>query len=241
MKIYGKNSVLERIKTNPKSIKNIFVEEFHPDAVYIHKKAKESGIPVVFVPRSKMLKMGRSLNTQGLLIEVEDFSYTPYEELLERAVQKKYSLLFLDELTDPQNLGGILRTVACLGDFVVVLPTHDSVSVTESVLRVASGADNYVPVARVSNLAQAIKQAKEMGFWIAGGVVKDGKNLTATELPFPIALVVGSEQKGIRDVIRKLLDLELSVPMAQPRLSLNAAHAAALFCYEITRQKNQKS
>lgn len=132
-----------------------------------------------------------------------------------------------------------MRSAACLGGFAVVLPTHDSVGVTEAALRVASGADNYIKVARVSNLNQAIGAAKEAGFWIAGAVVDDGKDIQDVQLPFPLALVIGSEDRGIRDIIRKNVDIALTIPMSRERLSLNVAHTAAIFCYEITKQKNK--
>lgn len=240
MRLYGKNPVLERLKSNPKSIKLIYIEEGHPEGPYIRMKAKKWGLPVYSVPRSKMIKMGKSLNTQGLLMDVEDFAYVSYVDLLNTAIEKRQTLLFLDNLSDPQNLGSIIRSVGCLGGFAIVLPARDSVGVTEAVLRVASGADNYVSVSQVSNLNQAIQSAKETGFWIAGTVVEGGKNLTEVSLPFPLALVMGSEQKGIRDIIRKQLDLELTMPMAHQRLSLNVAQATTIFCYEIAKQKNKQ-
>ncbi|MFA5087544.1 MAG: RNA methyltransferase [Candidatus Omnitrophota bacterium] len=239
MKLYGKNPVLERLKSSPKSILRIYIQEGHFETDYIRMKAKKWGIPVLCVPRSKMVKMGRSLNTQGLLMDVEDYFYVPFGELLDSASQRNESLLFLDGLNDPQNLGAIIRSLACLGHFSLVLPSHDSVEVTEAALRVSAGGDNYVKVAKVSNLNQAILAAKEAGFWIAGAVVEGGENLSEAKLPFPLALVVGSEEKGIREVIKKRIDIKLTIPMAQPRLSLNAAHATTIFCYEITKQKKQ--
>ena len=241
MKLYGKNPVLERLKSNPQSIKKILIREDHPEGVYIRSKAKKWNIPIFFIPRERMHKLGDHLQAQGIIMEVEEFAYVPFEEMLPGALLKNQSIIFLDELNDPQNLGGIIRSLACLGGFGVVLPKHSSVEVTEAVLRVACGADNYVPVAKVSNLANAIAAAKEAGFWIAGSVVKDGQDLTQTKLSFPLALVVGSEQKGIREIIKKRLDIELTIPMAHPRLSLNAAHAATIFAYEIFRQKSLSS
>lgn len=240
MKLYGRNPVLERLKSNPKSIKKIFLEEGQKDASYIKAKARQWGIPLVYVPRSKMIKAARSLNAQGLLVEIADFAYCPYEELLPVARQKNRSLVFLDGINDPQNLGSIIRGLACLGGFSLVLPSHDSVDVTEAVLRVASGADNFIAVAKVNNLSWAIRLAKDSGFWIAGTVVEGGKDLREISLPFPLALVMGSEQRGIRDVIKKQLDLELSLPMSHPRLSLNVAQAAVIFCYEISKQKKRR-
>jgi 23S rRNA (guanosine2251-2'-O)-methyltransferase len=184
-----------------------------------------------------MMKMGRDKNAQGILMDVEDFSYILYEDLLESALTKKRCPVFLDGVKDPQNLGAIMRSLACFGKFSLVIPTHDSVSVTETVLRVAAGGDNYVPVAKVANLANAIKKAQARGFQIAGAVVKDGKDLNEIELPYPLGLVIGSEKEGIRDVIGRCLDLQLSIPMACDTLSFNVAHATAVICYEITKQK----
>lgn len=237
MRLFGKNSVVERLRSNPTSVRKVYVQHGFKGTLFIHKKTRQWGIPVLPVSQSKMMKIGRDKNTQGILADVEDFAYAPYDELLEAALKKKRCLLFLDNLKDPQNLGAIIRSLACLGKFSIILPTHDSVSITETVLRVASGGENYVPLAQVSNLGNAIKKAKSEGFQIAGAVVREGQYLGETELPHPLGLVVGSEQKGIRDVIRKHLDIELSISMACDTLSFNAAHATAVLCYEITRQK----
>ena len=237
MKLFGKNSVIERLRSDPKSIRKIYIQEGLKETAYIRKKAKPYGIPVYVVPPSKLLKLGRTKNTQGVLVDVEEFNYIPYEELLETAINKKRCPLFLDGLNDPQNLGAIIRSLACLGKFSIVLPTHSSVGVTEAVLRVASGGDNYVPFTKVANLNQAIKSAKDAGFWIAGAVVDKGQSVFNTKLPHPLGLVIGSEQKGIREITRKLLDIELTIPMALGTLSFNVAHATTILCYEITRQK----
>jgi len=236
MKLYGKNPVIERLRASPKSIRKIYIQEGYSDASYIRKKAGKWNVPIITIPRSKMIKIGRSLNTQGILADVEDFAYTPYEELLEKN-RNKNSIIFLDNLNDPQNLGAIIRSLSCLGGFSVVLPVKESVGITESVLRVASGGDNYVPVAKVANLGSAIKKAQDQGFQVAGAVVKGGTRLDEVQLPYPLAVVIGSEQKGIRDAINKRLDLQLSIPMACDTLSFNVAHATAVFCYEITKQK----
>lgn len=237
MKLFGRNAVIERLRSNPTSIRKIYIQHGFKGTLFIHKKAKQWGIPVLPIPQSKMMKIGRDKNAQGILVDVEDFLYVPYDELLEAALKKKRSLVFLDGLNDPQNLGAIIRSLACFGKFSVILPTHDSVSVTETVLRVASGGDNYVPVAKVSNLGNAIKRAKDSGFYIAGAVIKAGENLNEVTLPHPLGVVIGSEQKGIRDIIRKCLDIELTIPMAADTLSFNVAHAATVLCYEITKQK----
>jgi 23S rRNA (guanosine2251-2'-O)-methyltransferase len=240
MKIYGKNPVLERLKADPKSVRRIFVVSGHPEHGYIATKAKKYGIPVLVVHAHQMLKMGKSQNTQGLLMDVEDFAYVPYDDLLDIAVAEGLTPIFIDSLTDPQNLGAILRSAGSLGGFAVVLPTHDTVKVTDTVMRVACGGENHVRVSKVSNLGQAISQAKDRGFWIAGSVVKDGESIYEVKFPFPLGIVIGSEDKGIRDVIQQRLDVKVTIPMAQPRMSLNAAQATTIFCYEINKQKQAK-
>ena len=115
-----------------------------------------------------------------------------------------------------------------------------SVSVTEAVLRVSCGADNYVPVAKVTNLANALRLAKQAGFTIIGAVVKDGQPLDEIEFPFPLGIVIGSEQKGVREIIRRQLDGQLTIPMAGGALTLNVSHAATIIGYEVTRQKKNK-
>ncbi len=238
MKLYGKNPVIERLKANPKSIKRILIDEEHPDLAYIRKKGQQWGIAVSTVPHSKIQRYAQNLNTQGILADIDEFPYTDIGDLIARALDKKRTILFLDNLTDPQNLGGIMRTCGALGDVDVVIPTAEAVGVTETVLRVACGGENYISVARVANLGNAIDRAKAAGFWIIGTAVKDSKSITDVKLQFPLGLVMGSEDKGVRDVIRKRLDQEIMIPMKHERMSLNVAHATSMLCYEIFRQKN---
>ena len=241
MKLYGKNPVLERLKANPTTIQKIYVQEGHADSGYIQKKATKWGIAVYHVPPSKILKIARNVNSQGILADVKDFAYADYADLLREAQAQRLSLVFLDGLTDPQNLGAMIRSLACLGEFAVILPRKDSVDMTEAVLRVASGADNYVAVAKVANLSHAIAEARKQGLTIVGAIVGEGQDLMTARLSFPLGIVIGSEQKGIRDVIKDQLDLKVTIPMKQPRLSFNAAQAATILCYEITRQKKNKT
>lgn len=239
MKLYGKNPVLERLKSNPKSIKCIFIEQGHVESAYIHMKAKQNGISVTAVPYTKIQRLAQNVNSQGIVADVEDFTYVNIDDLLEMAINKHWTILFLDNLTDPQNLGGIIRTCGSLGNFGIVLPTSESVSVTESVLRVACGGDNFVSVARVSNLANAIEKAKKLGFWMIGTAVENAKSILDVTIQYPVGLVLGSEEKGVRDIIRKKLDQEVMIPMKAERMSLNVAHAASILCYEIIRQNKR--
>ncbi len=236
MRLFGKNPIMERLRSNPVSIKTIYVqEEFNERASFLDK-AKQKKIPLVVVPASKMSKMAHDVNHQGIMADVFDFFFTDYDEVLDRALEKKRCLVFLDELNDPQNLGAIIRTLGCLGKFSIILPTRESVGITEAVLRVACGGENYVPIAKVNNLHNAILRAKERGFFIVGALVEGGVNLSEAEIPYPTALVVGSEQKGIRDMIKKKLDLGVTIPMSVHTMSLNVAQATTILCYEIYRR-----
>lgn len=239
MRLYGKNPVIERLRANPKSIRKITLQRGLSEASLIGKKARQWGIPVRVVEKSKITKMTRNSNAQGIIIDIDDPEYVPYDELLEYAMKKKRVLVFLDELNDPQNLGAIIRSLGCLGHFSLVLPTHKSVKITEAVLRVASGGENYVHFSVVPNLGKAIRRAKDEGFHIAGSVVEGGEPLDAVVLPFPLGVVIGSEQKGIRDVTKKVLDVRVSIPMHVNTVTFNAASAASIICYEISRQRRQ--
>ncbi len=237
MKLYGKNPVLERIKVNPKSIRHVLIEEGHIESIYVFKKCNQHNIPVSKVPYSKIQRLAQSVNTQGIVADVEDFKYMDFGEMIAQALEKKRTLIFIDNLTDPQNLGGIIRTAGSLGGFDIIVPTTEAVGVTEAVLRVACGGENYLGVARVSNLANAIQKAKNEGIWIISTAVESAPAMDKVKFQFPMGFVLGSEEKGVRDVIRKKIDAEIMIPMKNERMSLNVAHAASIICWETVRQR----
>jgi len=236
LKIYGKNCIAERLKKNPSSIKEIFLEDGF-ELPGLTGACKACHIPVRQLSGKEFEKRSKGIRSQGVIAEIGEFKYCDFDEFLREPKASQPTILFLDNLNDPQNLGGILRTAACLGGFVVVLPKHDSVEVTEAVLRVACGGENYVPVMKVTNLSYAIGQAKEHGYWIGGAVVEGKEDLRKAKLNFPLGLVIGSEGKGIRQGLIKHLDFKLTLAMSEAHLSFNAAIAAAIFCYEISRQR----
>lgn len=241
MRLFGKNPVFERLRADPKTIRRVYIQQGFPQAAFVHKKAKQHKLPVVNVPRHKMDKLGRNTNAQGIMADIDDFAYTPYDELLGFVYKRKLSLVFLDEVQDPQNLGAIIRSLGCFGRFAIVLPTHKSVKVTEAVLRIASGGENHVYISLVPNIVNAIKAAKEEGVTILGSVVGTGEPVNDVKISFPVGLVMGSEQKGIRKVVEKHIDTTVTIPMLIDRLSFNVAHATTIFCYEIFRQKYNKT
>jgi len=230
--LYGKNSVLERIKLRPKTIHEIFLDKKFSDKPILDAIHK-AGLPVKEVSEQELSRIKRADRLQGIVARVDQYQYTDFEELLFSDKAKDLTFIFLDRISDPHNLGSIMRIIACLGNFVLVIPRHEACGVNETVLHVASGGENYVPVAVITNMSQALEKAKKQGFWIAGAVVDGGETLHTAKLPKPLCLVLGSEGKGIRPGIAKHLDIKLTLPMKGAPLSLNVAMASAIFCYEI--------
>lgn len=235
MRLYGKRPVIERLRRAPKTVRTLYLQE-QTDAPEVVHAAKQAGIRFISKPKQEFQRMAGLAHAQGVMAEVEDFRYTDLEQML-KAPEPRPTLLLLDRITDPQNLGAILRTTACLGGFALVLPRHESAEVNETVLRVACGGENYVPVALVTNLAQAAELAKKAGYWVAGAAAEGGTPLHQADWPTPLAVVLGSEGSGIRPGLEKHLELTLTLPMPGAALSYNVAAAATLIAYEITRRR----
>ncbi len=235
MRLYGKRSVTERLLKDPGSIKKIYIQEGmnRPDVAHLGR-SKKVAVEVLKQQRFNQLVQG-GVHTQGVMAEVDAFRYEDFDDIL--GLEDKPVLIFLDRINDPQNLGSILRSCACFGGFCVVLPKFESVEVTEAVLKVACGGENYVPVCRVINLSVAAQKAKKAGYWIGAAVVEGGQNPRQLDLNFPFGLVVGSEGKGVRPGLIKDLDYRFTLPMRGAELSFNVAVAVSLFCYEIVCQR----
>ncbi|MGE5279756.1 MAG: TrmH family RNA methyltransferase [Deltaproteobacteria bacterium] len=236
--LYGKNSVRERLRSHPQSIRRVAVTQDFPHED-IKKLLHEKGVTVTRHTAKEFARLRPQKDLQGIIAYVEKYRYAALGDILS---SPGTTPVFCDRINDPQNLGVILRVLACFGRFAVVIPEFKSCEVNETVLHVASGAENYVPVARVANLTQALLAAKKAGFWAMGAVVEpEAQDLTALSLPFPLALVLGSEGQGVRYGIDKHLDIRARIPMAGAALSFNVAMACAIFGYEIQRQRKGSS
>jgi 23S rRNA (guanosine2251-2'-O)-methyltransferase len=238
MRLYGKNPVLERLKSAPETINKIYIRK-GVNLENIVSLSREKNVLLAHMSEEKFANYSANINCQGVVAEVSEFAYSSLEDFLSRPDEDLLTLIFLDHITDPQNLGAILRSLACFNGFALVIPKHESVSVNETVLRVACGGESFVPVAQIPNFSIGTELAKKRGYWIAGAVVTGGKSLLETSLPFPLALVMGSEDKGVRPALRSHLDLELTLPMPGANISFNVATATAIFSYEIFKQKNK--
>jgi 23S rRNA (guanosine2251-2'-O)-methyltransferase len=236
MYLFGKNSVRERLKFRPESIRQIFIQDNFrsPDVVRL---VKAGNIPFKTVSEKDLLRIKRADRLQGIVAETDKYQYTPFDDILHRGRKDNTSLIFLDGLNDPHNLGSIMRITACFGRFGIIIPEHGSCEVNETAIHVASGGENFVPVSRVTNLSAALLKAKKAGYWAVGTVVEEGQDIHKTSLPFPLCLVLGAEGRGIRYGIEKHLDLKVTLPMQGAQLSLNVAMACVVFTHEIVKQR----
>lgn len=235
--LYGRNSIDERIRTHPDSVRAVYIRE-GLSLPAIEKAIAHKRIPCERIPASSLERMRPQKDLQGVVAKVDLFKHTPCEDLLSSALQDNRTPIFLDRVNDPHNLGVIIRLAAVFGGYSVIIPSHEACQVNETVLHVASGGENYVPIASVNNLATAIDEAKEMGFWIVGAVAdEEGEDIAEVSLPFPLGLVLGSEGSGIRKGVQKRLDIRACIPMRGARLSFNVSMACGIFCHEITKRK----
>lgn len=236
MKLYGKRSVIERIKSNPKSIEVIYLQEglSRPEIVAL---AHKHHLKIETLSERRFFQLAPKVQTQGIMAEIDSVRYADFEDIIRLDDKNKLTLICLDRINDPQNLGVILRNCACLGGFCIVLSTHETVEVTEAVLKVACGAENYIRVCKVQNLYIAVQKAKEQGYWIGATVVKGGEHPRNVKFNFPLCLIFGSEGEGIRQGLTKHIDYKLTLPMQGIPLSFNVAMAVGMFCYEVTCQR----
>lgn len=240
MTLYGKNSILERLRVNPKSIRRISLQD-NFNAPQIEKLIQKNNISRERLSERQLSKLKPAKDLQGIVAKVENFEYTYLEHLLSRSKEERLTLVFLDRISDPHNLGVIIRILACMGGFAVIIPDFKACEINETVLHVASGGENYVPVAIVPNLSNAIIKAKESGYWIVGAVVDEkAQDISKITLPFPLGLVLGSEGEGIRYGLDKQLDIKAYIPMEGAKLSFNVSMACAIFCYQISIQRRGK-
>ena len=238
--IFGRNTVMEALKSN-RTINKIWLAkgEQKGSVREIVALAKEKRITVQIVERSKLDKMFPHENHQGVAASVASADYVAWQDIVDAARQKGEDplLVILDELEDPHNLGAILRSVDAVGAHGVIIPKRRAVPLTDGVAKASAGAIEHVPVARVSNLVQVIEELKKQGICIAGADLH-GEYMHKQDLTGPLAIVVGSEGKGLGKLVRESCDYVVSIPMQGKINSLNASVATGVLLYEVYRQRN---
>lgn len=238
--VCGINPVMETLTAQPKKVKKIYYSRTEKGPVKeIIQKGKTLGIEISACNKEELARLSENINHQGILAQVSDFHYASFEELIHcwKKSDKKAFFLVLDNMQDPHNLGAIIRTAETVGIDGIIIPKDRSVSITAAVEKVSAGAVEHVKIARVTNIAQTLKALNEEGVWVAGAEGGGAKSLFETDLNMDLALVIGSEGKGIRPLVKKQCHFLLSIPMQGKINSLNASVAAAIIMYEITRQR----
>ncbi len=236
MVIYGVNPVLEAIRSHPQRIHYVGVAKgAHSNRVF--DAAKNAGIPVRILPGEQIDRLaGRGVHN-GVIADLSEAAYADFDEIVAR--EETDFVLILDGITDPQNFGAVLREAEGFGVHGVVIPQHESVGLTPAAVKASAGASEWVPVAQVTNLARTIEALKERGYWIYAASAT-GDPPDAIDFRGKVALVLGSEGKGIRRNVLEHCDRTVTIPMSGRVESFNVATAAAVLCYEVRRQKAAK-
>lgn len=238
--IAGKNPVLEALRSGREINKLFIAEGVKKTGVQeLMDLAKERGVLVQFVPKQKIDKLAE--NHQGIVAAVAAYDYAELEDLFEAAKAKNEDpfFLILDELEDPHNLGSIMRTADAIGVHGIIIPKRRAVGLTAVVAKASTGAIEHVPVVRVTNLAQTVDELKERGVWIAGTDAKESVDYRKMDATLPLAVIIGSEGKGMARLLRDKCDFLYQLPMIGHVTSLNASVAAALLMYEVYRKRQE--
>ena len=238
--IEGRNPIIEALKNN-RPIEKIMVNKASKEGSIkkILAMAKENKVIIQEVDRHKLDEMSESHAHQGVIAITSDYRYYDLDEILEIPRQKGEDPFFiiLDGITDPHNLGSIIRTADAVGAHAVIIPKRRSVQITPIVAKASAGAVEYLPVCKVTNIVNTIKTLKENGLWIAA-VDMDGQTFYQQNLGGPLGLVVGSEGEGISRLVKQNCDFTVSMPMSGNVTSLDASVAGGILLYEVYRQRN---
>ena len=239
-KIIGRNPVAEAIKSG-REIDKIMVKkgEIEGSLRPIIKKARDMGIPVIEADKNKLDQLAEGGNHQGVIAYAAAHDYASLDDIFKKAEEKGEPpfIVILDKITDPHNFGSIIRTANCAGAHGIIIPKRGSVGLNEVVAKTSAGAIEYVPVAKVTNIAQTIDILKERGVWVAGAEA-GGDTMYKTDLSGSMALVIGSEGEGISRLVKEKCDFLVEIPMFGDVNSLNASVAAAVLMYEVVRRRN---
>ena len=238
--IEGRNAVIEALRAG-ETIDKIYILKGETDKTlgHIASKARAAGIVVVEADKRKLDGMSRTHSHQGVIALAAVREYVTVESILESAAAKGENplLVICDEISDPHNLGAILRSAECAGAHGVIIPKRRSVGLTATVAKASAGAVEYMKVARVANLNSAIAELKEKGVWVFGTAAEGSVPMYRADLRVPAAIVIGNEGDGISPLVRKNCDMLLSIPMRGKISSLNASAAASILLYEALRQR----
>ena len=239
--IEGRNAVIEALRAGT-AVDKIYIAKGETDATlgHIASTARNKGIVVVEADRRKLDAMSATHSHQGVIAVAAVREYASVADILQAARDKGEAPLVVvcDELSDPHNLGAVIRTAEAAGAHGVIIPKRRSAGLTAIVGKTSAGAVSYMPVARVANLTALLKELKEEGLWVFGTAADGATSLYQADLKGPAAIVIGSEGDGMSRLVREQCDFLVSIPMRGQVNSLNASAAAAVVLYEAVRQRS---
>ncbi|WP_059105420.1 23S rRNA (guanosine(2251)-2'-O)-methyltransferase RlmB [Shouchella shacheensis] len=238
--IIGKNPVIEAIKSGH-TIHKLWIADNSGKGQMgkLITLAKQHGVIIQNAPKRKLEQLVGNANHQGVVASVAAYEYASINDLFRRAEEKREDPFFLvlDEIEDPHNLGSIMRTADAIGAHGIIIPKRRSVGLTQTVAKASTGAIEYVPVVRVTNLARTMDELKGRGVWFAGTDAEASDDYSKASFDLPLGLVIGSEGKGMSRLTKEKCDFLLSIPMRGNVTSLNASVAASLLMYEVYRKR----
>lgn len=241
--IEGRNPVLEALKSG-REIDKLFIQkgQMEGSIKQIIAIARDKNILIKEVDKGKLDRISITNSHQGVIASAAMFKYYEVDDILRIAKDKEEDpfIVILDEITDPQNLGSILRSCDGAGVHGVIIPKRRAASLTPIIGKISAGAVEHVPVAKVTNINQTIEYLKEKGLWIAGADMS-GDVFYKKDLTGPLALIVGSEGKGLSRLVKENCDFIVSIPMVGKISSLNAAVSGAIIIFEIKKQRLEKA
>ena len=228
--IYGKNPVIEAIRAK-KALKVFVVNNFNDQKIL--SLIKENHLNMVMISPLEMEKMCDGVH-QGVAAELKPYQLVSLEEVIAKAKKKeKKIIVMLDNISDPHNLGAIMRSADVFEASGIVIPKHNSVTLNATVAKTSAGAINYVPVAAVNNLNQAIKTLKDEGYWVVSTDGSAELSYSSIKYDFPVVVVIGSEGKGVSQLVLKNSDYIVKIPQYGHVNSLNASVAAGILLAEV--------
>lgn len=241
--IFGRNSVIEYLKTEHSINKAYIVKEIKGGSIsLIITKLKDRKVEINYVEKSKLDFMVENANHQGVVISVPPFDYSEIDDIIEKARIKNEDpfIVILDGIQDPHNLGAIIRTSNVLGAHGIIIRKKRAADITPLINKISAGALNHMPIVRVTNLNDTVKLLKSMGIWIYAADM-DGEPVYSCNMTGPIAIVIGNEGDGISRLLKKNSDFVVKIPLMGEINSLNASVSAAIISYEIQRQRSIKN
>ena len=237
MKTEGRNAVFELLKTG-KNIEKIMLEKEPQGSLKsIFAEARKRNIKVQFVDRRTLDKTSEEGRHQGVIAFSSDFVYSSLDEIISAREENRGFVVLCDGIEDVHNLGSIIRVAECAGADGVVIPSNNSASVTDAVIRISAGAVNHIRVAKVNSINRAVDRLKQENYWVYA-LEADGTDIYKSDFSGNVALVVGGEDCGVKRLTREKCDFIVSIPLKGKVNSLNASVALGISAYELVRKRN---